>query len=489
MTDLADLDATDQAALVRSREASATELVQAAIDRAEQANGQLNAIIHPRYEQALAEAAEAADATDDLGDGPFTGVPFLLKDLDGIAAGEPLHAGTRFLKDHAYVAATDAELTARFRRAGLVVIGRTNVPELGLVTSTEPQSYGPSRNPWDTSRSTGGSSGGAAAATAAGIVPMAHASDGGGSIRIPAAECGLVGLKPTRGRITMGPELGEAWAGLVTALAVTRTVRDTAALLDAVQGAGVGDPYSAPPPTQTYASEVGAEVGRLRIGWVAEPPDGSFATDPQVAAATEATATLLESLGHQVETAFPPSLGESAQAEHFLVAFGSWVARELDRFSEMVGAPLVADGFEPGTWAVAEGGRAVTAAQYLKAVDGLHAMTRAVVAWWEVDGFDLLLTPTIPELPPNLGQFTSTAEEPFTGIFRSSPIVTFTAPFNITGQPAISLPLHQSTEGLPIGMQLVAAPAGEDVLVRIAAQLESACPWADRRPTVWTGRP
>src|SRR4051794_12302917 len=209
MSDLAALDATAQAALVRSGEASPAELVQAAVDRAKQVNGQLNAIIHPRYDDAVAEAG------GDLPDGPFRGVPFVLKDLDGTAAGQPLHAGTRFLKEAGYIADVDSELTVRFRDAGLVVIGRTNTPELGLVTTTEPEAYGPSHSPWDLDRSTGGSSGGSAACVAAGIVPMAHAGDGGGSIRIPASECGLVGLKPTRGRSTLGPDLGEAWAGLL----------------------------------------------------------------------------------------------------------------------------------------------------------------------------------------------------------------------------------------------------------------------------------
>ena len=482
MTDFAALDATDQAALVRSGEVSATELVQSAIDRAERVNGELNAIIHPRYERALEDAARPLS-------GPFAGVPFVLKDLDGTAAGEPLHAGTRFLKDHGYIAPADSELTTRFREAGLVVIGRTNTPELGLVTTTEPLSYGPTRNPWDTARSTGGSSGGSAAAAAAGIVPMAHAGDGGGSIRIPAGECGLVGLKPSRGRITAGPEVGEAWAGLVSRLAVTHTVRDTAALLDAVAGPGVGDPYWAPLQARPYADEVGAEVGSLRIGWVASIPDGSFVTDPQVLAATEATVTLLESLGHRVSEAYPAPLAEAGHIDHFLVTYSAWVARELDHLSELVGAPLTEDGFEPGTWAIAEGGRAITASQYLKALDGLHAMTRATVAWWEVDGFDLLLTPTIPELPPLLGEFSATPENPLAGVFRATPMVSFTAPFNITGQPAISLPLHQSAEGLPIGMQFVGAPTREDVLIRLAAQLEQAQPWASRaRPAVWAGQ-
>lgn len=482
MTDFAALDATDQAAHLRAGDISATEVVQDAIDRAERVNGELNAIILPRYEQALAEAAEP------LGDGPFAGVPFLLKDLDGTAAGEPLHAGTRFLKDHQYVATVDSTLTARFRRAGLIVLGRTNTPELGLVTTTEPETYGPSRNPWDPTRSTGGSSGGSAAAVAAGIVPLAHAGDGGGSIRIPASECGLFGLKPSRGRITAGPDVGEVWGGLVARLAVSRSVRDTATLLDAVAGPGVGDPYWAPPPTTPYAVEATTDPGSLRIGYVIDAPDGSAPTDPQVAAAVEATVALLTELGHRVEPAHPAPLGDGSSMEHFLVAFGAWTARELDRLAELVGTPVTEADVEPGTWAVAEGGRLVSAAQYLAAVDGLHGVTRRTVAWWADDGFDLLVTPTVTELPPTLGQFTGTADNPLNGLFRSTPFAAFTAPFNVTGQPAMSVPLQWSPDGLPIGIQFVAAPAREDVLFRLAGQLETAAPWADRRPPVWAGQ-
>jgi amidase len=481
MSDLAALDATAQAALVASGEVSPTELVQAAVDRAEQVDDRLNAIIHPRFAEAVAEAG------GELPGGPFRGVPFVLKDLDGTAAGQPLHAGTRFLKEAGYVADTDSELTVRFRQAGLVVIGRTNTPELGLVTTTEPEAYGPARNPWDLDRSTGGSSGGSAACVAAGVVPMAHAGDGGGSIRIPAAECGLVGLKPTRGRSSLGPELGEAWAGLVTRLAVTRSVRDTAALLDAVEGPGVGDPYWAPRPARPYVEELTTDPGSLRIGWTNRSFDGTIELDPQVAAATEATANLLEQLGHQVTEAVPAALTAGDTLEYFLPAYAAWVARELDRLAEMTGLPLREDGFEAGTWALAESGRATTAQQYLAALDGLHRITRDTVAWWERDGFDLLLTPTLPELPPTLGQFATTKEEPLNGLFRSAIPAHYTAPFNVTGQPAVSVPLHQSTEGLPIGMQFVAAPAREDVLIRIAAQLETAHPWADRRPLIWSG--
>ncbi|HEX7131112.1 MAG TPA: amidase [Iamia sp.] len=470
MDDITALDATAQADLVRSGEVSAAELVQAAVDRAE-ATSDLNAIIHPRYEEAIEEAR------GELADGPFRGVPFVLKDLDGSAEGLPLHMGTKVLRDAGFTATGDDTLTARFRQAGLVVIGKTNTPELGLVPSTEPEAYGPTHNPWDPTRTPGGSSGGSAAAVAAGVVPMGHAGDGGGSIRVPAAFCGLVGLKPTRGRVPVGPDVGEGWAGLVSRLAVTRSVRDTAALLDAVAGPDVGDPYWAPPPARPYLDEVGADPGSLRIGWVAEPADETMDADPEVAAATEAVAQQLADLGHDVEQASPPALSDPAVGGHFLTCFGVWTARELDRIGEMLGTPVTEDGVEPGTWAAAEMGRSVTGAQYVAGVDGLHLHTRDMVRWWEEDGWDLLLTPTVPELAPTLGQFAATPDNPLVGLLRSAPIVAFTAAFNISGQPAISLPLARSAAGLPIGMQLVAAPAREDVLLRIAGQLETAYPW------------
>jgi len=468
MADINALDATAQADLVRTGEVSAVELVQAAVDRAE-ATSDLNAVIHPRYQEAVDEAG------GDLPDGPFRGVPFVLKDLDGTAAGLPLHMGTKVLRDRGYVSPVDDTLTRRFRAAGLVIIGKTNTPELGLVPSTEPEAYGPTHNPWDPTRTPGGSSGGSAAAVAAGVVPMGHAGDGGGSIRIPASFCGLVGLKPSRGRVPLGPDVGEAWAGLVARLAVSRSVRDTAALLDAVAGPDVGDPHWAPPPARPFVDEVGADPGSLRIGWLAQVPDESMTTDPEVAAATEAVAQQLADLGHRVEEASPPALADPAVGGHFLTCFGAWTAHELDVIGEMIGEPVTEAGVEAGTWAVAEMGRSVTGAQYLAGVEGLYANARAVIRWWEE--WDLLLTPTIPEVAPILGQFGSTPDNPLAGLLRSAPIVAFTAPFNITGQPAISLPLTMSTSGLPIGQQLVAAPTREDVLLRVASQLESAHPW------------
>ena len=246
-------------------------------------------------------------------------------------------------------------------------------------------------------------------------------------------------------------------------------------------------PYWAPPPARPYADEVGADPGSLRIGFVRDLPNGSYVTDPEVSAALDATIELLTSLGHRVEESYPAPFASDEPTAHFVTAYTAWVARDLEHLGQFVGAPATEDGFEAGTWAIAEAGRLVTASQYLAAIEGLHQVTREAVAWWAVDGFDLLLSPTIPELPPTLGQFSPLPDNPLNGLFRSSITAGFAAPINITGQPAISVPLHQSPTGLPIGMQFVGAPAREDVLIRLAAQLESAQPWADRRPPVWSG--
>src|SRR5213080_3672160 len=295
--ELALLDATAQAELVRQRKASPRELVDAAIARIERVNPKLNAVVIQRFEKARAEAA-----APDLPDGPFRGVPFLLKDLICHSAGDPYHAGMRLLRELEWVERYDTYLAARFRAAGFVFLGRTNVPELGPAPTTEPVAYGPSRNPWDTSRSTGGSSGGSAAAVAAGMVPVAHANDGGGSIRIPASECGLVGLKPTRQRISEGPIIGDNMSGLTVELVVSRSVRDTAAILDAVHGPAPGDPYVAPPPERPYVTELEADPGQLRIGLITDPIADATPQQEVVDAARDA-GRMLEALGHGVEDA------------------------------------------------------------------------------------------------------------------------------------------------------------------------------------------
>jgi amidase len=478
-SDLARLDATAQAELVRTGEASPLELVDAAIARIEAVDPQLNAVIHPQFERAREVAA------GDLPDGPFRGVPFLVKDLDNsYEAGQPYHGGTRYLQRHDFRPEADSVMIQRYKAAGLVITGRTNCPELGLAPTTEPLTQGPTHNPWDPERSPGGSSGGSAAAVAAGLVPMAHAGDGGGSIRIPASACGLVGLKPSRGRHTNAPE-GDAWAGLVGRNVVSRSVRDNAAALDVIAGPATGDPYQAPPPTRPYLDEVGTDPGSLRVGWVVDDPGGSTPTHPDCEAAVSTTVRLLEELGHRVEQSNPDGLESEQIIGEFTTCFGAWTAQELDHLEATVGKPAEEGDFEPSTVAVAELGRTVTASQYLTSLDALHAWTRTVTAWWE--DHDVLVLPTIPVLPTPLGAFDSPPDNPLGGLAMSTTVVLYTAPFNITGQPAISLPMHWSADGLPVGVQLVAAYGREDLLFQVAAQLEEAAPWADRTPPIWSG--
>ena len=476
--ELALLDATAQAELVRQRKASPRELVDAAIARIERVNPKLNAVIIQRFEKARAEAA-----APDLPAGPFRGVPFLLKDLICHSAGDPYHAGMRLLRELEWVERYDTHLAARFRAAGFVFLGRTNVPELGPAPTTEPLAYGPTRNPWDTSRSPGGSSGGSAAAVAAGLVPVAHANDGGGSIRIPSSECGLVGLKPSRGRTSLGPDVGEGWGGLSVEHVVARSVRDTAAVLDAVAGYLPGDPYTAPPPVRPFRDEVGAAPGKLRVGLLVKAPAAQAEVHPECATAARETARLLESLGHRVEESSPAALADDEVGRAAVTVITAATARDLAYWSERTGRKIGPGDVEPMTWAIAEMGRPVSASDYLRAIEYLHAHTRQVAAWW-ADGFDLLLTPTLPEPPPRLGEFDPAPGDPLRGFTRGGTFVAFTMPFNVTGQPAISLPLHWSTDGLPIGVQLGAAYGREDLLLRIAAQLEEARPWSARRPPV-----
>jgi amidase len=479
--DLATLDATAQAELVRTGQVSPLELVDAAINRVEKLNPELNAVITPLFERARKQAAGP------LPDGPFTGVPTLFKDLGCAIEGEPYHEGMRFLKNAGYVSPHTDNLAQQYIDAGFVVVGRTNTPELGLVPTTEPIAYGPTHNPWQRGRTTGGSSGGSAAAVASGMVPLAHANDGGGSIRIPASCCGLVGLKPTRGRTSTGPDLNDISQFLITELCVSRTVRDTAGVLDAVNGPFPGDATQAPPPARPYRDEVGADPGRLKIGLQTGNPIGDTPVHPDCVTAAENAAKLLESLGHSVEVAAPQGFDN----EELIMQFGAVWAADcsylLDDWGRKVGRPVTADDVEILTWALADMGKSVTAPQLVGAVTDAMKANRKAAVWWapEGDGFDLLLTPTLGEPPVPHGTFDSAPDNPLGGFFRSAAFVPFTAQFNVSGQPAINLPLHWNDEGLPIGVQLVAAFGREDLLLRVAAQLESAQPWVDRRPPVF----
>jgi amidase len=465
-------DATGLAELVASGEVTPLELCETAIARIEAVNPSINAVIHRLYDKAREVAA------GELPDGPFKGVPFLLKDLVCTSAGDPYHAGSAVLRDAGFVADHDTYLTEKFRAAGFVLVGRTNTPELGSTITTEPLAYGPCRNPWNLDHSTGGSSGGSAAAVAAGIVPAAHANDGGGSIRIPASECGLVGLKPSRGRVSQGPDFGESWMGSTIEHAVTRTVRDSAAILDAIAGYMPGDPYTAPAPPTTFAAAAAAAPGRLRVGVLDHPAMDGFEGHEECAAAVAGAARLLESLGHSVEESHPAALAEAEFQGRFITIVCAAAAQALDQWSEMLGRTVEASELEPGNALFVEMGRAVTAAQYLASVDWLHSYSRRMAAWWE--DFDVLVSPVIAAPPPPIGWLTDETE----GLQRVIGLLQYTAQFNVTGQPAVSLPLHTTADGLPVGVQFVGRYGREDLLLSLAGTIEQAVPWKDRHPPV-----
>ena len=477
VTELSDLDATAQAAAVASGEVSPAELLEDTIGRIDKLNPELNAVIHPLFDKARAAVA------GELPEGTFRGVPMVLKELDGHTAGDPYRCGSKFLKELNWVEDEDSYSHAKLRAAGFVFVAKTNCSEFGLVPTTEPHAFGPTLNPWDPTRSTGGSSGGTAAAVASHMVAVGTGGDGGGSIRIPASECGIFGLKPSRGRISLGPDVGDAWHGLVVRGCLTRSVRDSAALLDIESGHMPGDPYTAPEPRRPFLEEVGADPGRLKIGFTTRAPVGLAETDPVCADAVHSAARLLEGLGHHVEENIPTDLDDPRLIEHALTVIGSWAKWNLEHWGNKIGRPLTPDDVEPGTWAFAELAAGVTGPAYIDATEELHAVNRLAAMWWENE-FDLLLTPTIAQPPPPLGSWETPPDNPLHGLAVSSAIVAYAAPFNISGQPAVSLPLHWSEDGLPIGVQLVAAYGREDLLIRISSQLEEAQPWADRRPPI-----
>jgi amidase len=469
------LDAVAQAELVRSGQVSPVELVQAAIDRIEALDdgpSGLNAVIHRRFEKALREAADPSLA------GPFRGVPMLMKDLWPAVAGDPLHLGNVAMKDAGYIHPEDANITRTYRSAGMVVLGRTNTPELGAVATTEPDAYGPTRNPWNINHSAGGSSGGAGAATAAGMIPAANASDGGGSIRIPASACGLVGLKPSRGRISMGP-LSDEW-GVSVQHVVSTTVRDTAALLDVSAVPFVGDGVIAPAPRRPFIDEVGAPIEPLRIGVMARPIAGP--SDPECEAAARFTATWLEGAGHHVEEAFPTALEWWAGQPAGLTIWAVNMATNLIRMGSWIGRELGEGDMEPATWELVKRAREVSGIELAQAQAAQSKLRRDAAVWW--NEFDLLVSPTMAIQPPELGDLVARPDESMRALIRSAPMATFTGAWNATGQPAISLPVAVSSTGLPIGVQLVAAYGREDLLLRVASAMEADLRWDLRRPPV-----
>jgi amidase len=469
-------DALGLAALIRNRQVTPRELAQCALQAMDQVNNDINAVI-----ARIVDDPDQIDAAA-IPDGPFRGVPFLIKDLVIHAAGIPNDSGSRLFKDIIYP--HDTELMARFRRAGLVTLARTNTPELGLNASTEPVLHGPTRNPYDQGRSSGGSSGGSAAAVAAGIVPLAHANDGGGSIRIPAACCGLVGLKPSRGRVSLGPDFGEALLGMACELAVTRSVRDCAAVLDAVHGAAAGEPYIIAPPARPYLNEVGAEVGALRIAMMSSGFHG-VGLAPECAHAVTETARHLEALGHTVVEAAPP-IPFDAVLNACMPAWTGWVAGAVENARALLGRVPSPDNLEATTWACYEYGmQRVTGLDVLQTLAIFNQVNRLMGTFMQ--DYDVLLTPTLPMPPAELGVYNANdasldargwIEKLFLGAAH------FTVLCNVTGQPAISLPLQQTAAGLPVGLHFIGRMNGEATLLRLAAQLEQAHPWQDRRPAV-----
>ena len=470
------VDGVELARLVQQGKASPTELLEEAIARADAINPKLNAIIHRLDEQARSVAASMSKQKTSE-QATLRGVPFLTKDLTVMTKGDPYHAGNVALRDSDFRAGHTTHLATMFQQLGLVNFGRTNTPEFGGTVTTEPISHGACRNPWNIDHSTGGSSGGSAAAVAAGIVPIAHANDGGGSIRIPASECGLVGLKPSKGRVSFGPKLGEAWAGAAIDGVVTRTIRDTARVLDGISQPWIGDPYWAPLPATSFEQAISDVPRQLRVGLVTESSWGTV--HPECIMAVEQTALALQDLGHLVEVAKPDALFDDDLFEHFKVVLASSEAFSVEKLQDAVGRRFETGDMEADTQALVELGRKYSATDYLASVEWFHSYTRQMASWWQE--FDLLLTPVIAEPPPKIGEL----RDPRTGTKRLRELLLFTAQFNITGQPAISLPMHTSKEGLPIGVQLVAAMHGESLLLQVGQQLEDASSWYNRKPAVW----
>ncbi|GAA4586174.1 amidase family protein [Planotetraspora phitsanulokensis] len=462
-------DAVGLRDLIAAGEVGAEEVESAARHALAMADAEVNGLALPVFSPAL----------DHAGDGPFTGVPFLIKDHGPVAEGVPFFLGSRSLPG--IVAQHDSDLMARFRAAGLVTLGLTTVPEMAISFSTESVKYGPTRNPWDPERGVGGSSGGAAALVAAGAVPVAHGSDGAGSLRIPASCCGLVGLKPSRGRVTCGPDLGEPMLGMAYEFALTRTVRDTAHLLDAVQGPGVGDKYTAPPPRGRYADDVGADPGFLRVAVTTKAWSG-VVVDGEVAAAAVEVGRLLEEMGHPVTDASPVLDWDDVMR--------AAVAESVALASPLLLAPRRPDParMEAVSRRLLQVAGDYSALDMMAAFGAQNRVTRSVGAFFTE--YDLLVTPALGRLPAPHG--TLRYDDPghtltswLTSLFDYGP---FTMVFNVSGQPAISLPLGMSAGGLPIGVQLIAGYGREDLLLRVAARLEQAMPWKDRIPRFFVGR-
>lgn len=466
-------DAVGLAELVRNKEITQAELLEKAISIAEQVNPAINAIVTKCFDAAR-ETAKLP-----LPDSAIAGVPFLIKDLTamkGLACTYGSRLYSSFVPDH------DAEIVRRYRRAGLNIFGKTNTPEFGLTVTTEPVLFGPARNPWNTEHSTGGSSGGAAAAVAAGILPAAHATDGGGSIRMPASCCGLVGLKPTRARTPAGPDAGEGWSGMSIGHLVSRTIRDSAAFLDATHGPDLGAPYYAPQVDGSFLQSCHKSPGKLRIAYTWTAPSGVEA-DAECIEAVQKAAKLCENLGHTVEEARPMGDYEALGQATYIIMTAN-VANTIDTFARDEGITLDDTNLENMTLLMAETGRTATASMYAGAIHAMHRVSREVAAFYQ--NYDVLITPTLLKPPVPLGWLDMNTKDPDQYSERMSAYFGFTALYNATGQPSVSLPLHWSSDNLPVGVQFTSRVGEESLLFQLGHQLEEAAPWFDRRPELGT---
>jgi amidase len=468
MNDLLTRSAVDLAGLVRDGEVTARELVEASLSRIEEVDGEVNAFTSVDGDRALA----AADEIDSGDPRPFAGVPIAIKELAAVA-GLPLTMCSDLFGD--FTPDYDANVTRRVKEAGFVVVGKTNSPEFGILPVTEPRRFGPTRNPWDLERTPGGSSGGAGAAVAAGMVPLAHGSDGGGSIRIPASCCGLVGLKPSRGRVSRAPESGEDF--LVQDGVLTRTVQETAELLDILEGYEPGDASWAPPPAEPFAEAAKSEPGRLRVA-VTTKAAIDAELHPEAERAVRETAELLSELGHEVHDLPDPEWAEGDLLAVFTRVFGSHISTAIEFGKMVTGREPTPELMEPLSWQIYDHCQTMGGMDYLMAKLQLQALSRQIVGMWS--GFDVLLTPALAQRPVRIGEIDACSDEPWEDFRRSGQFTPYTAIFNITGQPGIALPLFQGDDGLPLAVQLVGPPAGEALLLSLAAQLEEARPWAAR---------
>ena len=485
--ELVKYDAIGLSDLIRKGEITPTELLEIMIHRIEKINPKLNAVIYKMYDQARAAAEiwSPGARVEETSDFSFYGIPFLLKDLVAECKDTPFSDGSRSV--HGYNSKLDTEIVKRYKAGGLIIVGKSNSSEFGVLPTTEPFIHGPTFNPWNLSLTPGGSSGGSAAAVAAGIMPMAHGCDGGGSIRIPASCCGVFGLKPTRGRNPLGPLFGDLGGGIIHEHAVTLTVRDSAALLDVTSGPDLGDPYHAPPIERPFLEETRKDVGCLKIGVLTSVPEGwneETELHPDCDAAVRDAAKLCEDLGHQVDEVSEAHLSHSNLPQTFVLIFSCFVEHAIAYWERELGKKISQDELEPPTWDLYQESLKTTGGAYLVAKEELQRFSRKIANWYQKGNYDLLLSPTMRIPPTKIGSFKPSPDDPMMWIRNALSFVAFTRTQNITGEPAMSVPLYWNKDNIPIGVQFSGRFGDEATLLRLAAQLEQARPWADKKPPI-----